>query len=277
MKDVAGILPRIVGPFPSYCCACGMQPEDAYVTTPLIGIGIAPLQERRAGSETLSRIVAFDRAEASAANITQTNLVTVSSFNGPQGLLWGYDLLPQPLVAHPLASDPRVRSAQPLMDATAALYGTIAIPRFPIMPGQHVLCAYKTGYQNGPCVLYGALAVAIAADRQRNADLFLEDHGTLADGYDEESSGEGNANGEAAVLQHLIDAVDRIGDNLRVEYSAIFVGFRACPVQAGEVGCVLTAAPYVHLARSAVPYGQLELLPSMSLGEWQRITFAPAK
>lgn len=277
MKDVAGILPRIVGPFPSHCCACGMQPEDAYVTTPLIGIGVAPRQGHPARSETLDRIVAFDRAEASSANITQTNLVTVSSFNGPQGLLWGYDLLPQPLIAHPLASDPRVRSAQPLMDATAALYGTITSPRFPIMPGQHVLCAYKTGYQNGPCVLYGALAIAIAVDRQRNADLFLEDHGTLADGYDEKSSGVGEADREAAVLEHLIDAVDRIGDNLRVEYSAIFFGFRACPVRTGEVGCVLTAAPYVHLARSAVPYGQLELLPSMPLGEWQQITCAPAK
>lgn len=277
MKDVAGLLPRIAGPFPSHCCACGMQPEDAYVTTPLIGIGVAPLQGRLAGSETLDRIVAFDRAEASSANITQTNLVTVSSFNGPQGLLWGYDLLPQPLASHPLASDPRVRSAQPLMDATAALYGTISSPRFPIMPGQHVLCAYKTGYHNGPCVLYGALAIAIAADRQRNADLFLEDHGTLVGNHDEERNGVGETSGEATVLEHLIDAVDRIGDNLRVEYEMIFVGFRACPVRVGEVGCVLTAAPYVHLARNAVPCGRPELLPSMPLGEWQRLTCAPAK
>jgi len=199
----------------------------------------------------------------------------VSSFNGPQGLLWGYDLLPQPFAAHPLASDPRVRSAQPLLDATTALYGTISSPRFPIMPGQHVLCAYKTGYQNGPCVLYGALAVAIAADRQRNADLFLEDYGPLADGQDEERSGVGEADRERAVLEHLIDAVDRIRDNLRVEYSAIFVGFRACRVRAGEVGCVLTAAPYVHLARSAVPYGQLELLPSMPLGSGSGLPALP--
>ena len=67
-----------------------MCPTDAYIAAPLIAFGVTP----RLASETLTKIVAFDRAEASFANITQTNMVQVSSFNGLNGILLGFDLLP---------------------------------------------------------------------------------------------------------------------------------------------------------------------------------------
>ena len=286
-KNVSEIVPRIVGPFERYCSASGMQPTDAYVTTPLIGIGVTRRTCSHSGSRLLDDIIAFDRAEASAANITQTNLVAVSSFNGLQGLLLGYDLLPQTLRSHPLLPQdtfPRVFDVQPLLSTTQALYGTVADPRFPVAPGQHLLCAYKTCYQDGPCVVYGALAIAIAADRSRHADLFLEDHGTLVgthgqtgsletastDAAEREGKDGADAGQQVSVLEHLIDAVGQIGDNLGVRYDKILIGFRSQTVQAGEVGCVLTAAPYVHLAQKAVPHGRPELLREISLADWEQ-------
>ena len=271
MKEVAALLQRVIGSFDRYCCGCGMQPTDAYVTTPLISTGVTTLQCSHSGSQLLDHIIAFDRAEASFANITQTNMIAVSSFNGLHGLLLGYDILPQRLAAHPLLGSKTgldIYDAEPLFAATQALYGTIAHQRFPIAPGQHILCAYKTLYRNGPCVLYGALAVAIAKDRDGNADLFMEDHGILV-GTNSEAA---NAEQESAVLHNLIDAVGKIGDNLAVQYHQIFIGFRSCVVEAGEVGCVLTAVPYIRLAQKAVPGNQPELLHQMSLQQWEEAT-----
>src|SRR5579863_6199157 len=102
IRATATILPRVIGPFEQYCSSCGMTPGSTYITAPLIGIGVARLACSCPGSPMLDYTIAFDRAEGAAANITQTNLITVSSFNGPQGLLLGYDLLRQPLCPHPL-------------------------------------------------------------------------------------------------------------------------------------------------------------------------------
>jgi len=272
-KDVPGLVRQVVGPFPRHCAGAGLLATQAYVTTPLISVGVANVTCSPGGSLLLDQILAFDRAEADTANLTQTNLVTVSSFNGLQGLLWGYDLLPQPLQRHPRLSAeafPHIYDARPLLDATQALYGTVREPRFPIAPGQHVLCACKTLYREGPCRLYGALAVAIAADRACHADLFLEDHGTLGEAHGEQAQHEP----EEAVLERLIDAVGQISDNLGVCYDKVFVGFRARAVPPKQIGCVLTAAPYIHLAQDAVPQDDPERLTQLSLADWQQAVHA---
>ena len=265
MRQVQALLPRVVGPFDRHCCGCGMEPDAAYVTTPLIGLGTAPLAGDPGGSRLLERIVAFDRAEGESANITQTNMVAVSSFNGLQGLLWGYDLVPQAFCPHHLLDDPAVLDAAPLFAATKSLYGTLAEKRFPVAPGQHILCACKTFYHVGPCLLYGALAVGIPEDRSRDADLFMEDHGAL----ETCGGGETPQEQERRALARLIDAVRQVGYNLGVRYSKILAGFRARAVREGEIGCVLTAAPYVRLARNAVPGGDPCRLACMAPADWE--------
>jgi len=264
MRQVQALLPRIIGPFEHHCCGCGMEPTAAYVTTPLIGLGTAALADDPGGSHLLERIVAFDRAEGESANVTQTNMVAVSSFNGLQGLLWGYDLVPQAFCSHPLLDDPAIFDAAPLFAATRALYGTLAAKRFPIAPGQHLLCACKAFYHSGPCLLYGTLAVGIPEDRGRNADLFMEDHGAL-----EIQGRETPQEQERRALARLVDAVRQIGDNLGVRYSQILAGFRARAVREGEIGCVLTAAPYIHLAQDAVPDRDPGRLARMALTDWE--------
>jgi len=264
-KNVSHILPNVVSPFDHYCSASGMQPIDAYVTTPLIATGVAPLNSSQNG---LDKIVAFDRAEGELANITQINMVTVSSFNGLNGVVLGYDILPQELQRHSLVNSalyPHVYDATPLFEATQALYGTVQEQRFPIRPGQHVLCASKTFYHVGPCVIYSALALAIAEDRSRNADLYMEDPGLLSADYDTHVSEEQ----QAAVIERLIHSVEQISQNLGVRYEKVFVGFKYRHVKAGEVGCAIAAAPYIHLARNAIPHGDPQLLQEMTLHQWQ--------
>lgn len=267
-KNIPHILQNIVSPFDLYCSASGMQPTDAYVTTPLITTGVTPIECSHSGSDLLDKIIAFDKAEGEFANITQTNMVTVSSFNGLNGVILGYDLLPQELVRHPLVDEgqyPHVYDASPLFNVTQALYGTVQDKHFPIAPGQHVLCAYKTFYHTGPSVIYGALALGIAEDRTRNADLYMEDHGTLAVGHGNQV----NAEQQSAVIENLILSVERISQNMGVRYEKVFIGFKHRAVKAGEMGCAITAAPYIHLARHAIPHGNPSLLQKMTLSEWQ--------
>ena len=263
-KNISHILQNVVSPFDHYCSGCGMQPSDFYVTTPLIATGVAPLNSSQNG---LDKIVAFDRAEGETANITQINMVTVSSFNGLNGVVLGYDILPQALRRHPLVDSeqyPHVYDANPLFEATQALYGTVQQQRFPIRPGQHVLCASKSFYQPGPCVIYSALALAIAEDRSRNADLYMEDPGLLSADCDTHVSEEQ----QASVIERLIHSVEQISQNLGIRYEKVFVGFKYRHVKAGEVGCAIAAAPYVHLAKNAIPHGDPQLLQEMPLHEW---------
>ena len=271
-RDAASIISRSVGSYENWCASAGILPGGGYIAAPLIGFGLCA-DEAEGSSPMLQSIVAFDRAESSTANLTQTNLIRVSSFCGVNGLLWGYDLARQPLRPHHALADSfgdsnrKVYDLEPLCDATQALLGTVKAPLFPIAPGEHLVCAYKSHTVRGACRLYGAMAIAIAADRSRHADLFMEDHGVLSYSEGEDTHNQDAQAQENRMLRHLLRSVEQVGENLGVEYSKVFIGLRSWWVPEGHVGCVLTAAPYLHLARNAVPRQPSDLL-DMTLDEW---------
>lgn len=255
-----GGLEKCVGPFERHCAAAPMRPDSAHVAAPLLAFGTAPLLT----SASLSRTVAFDRAEAEGANVTQTNMVRVSSFNGPSGLLLGHDVLPGDLRPSCLAPDrEEAWDAEPLFAATMALLGTVGGRRFPIMPGQHLLCAYKEAFLEGPGLVYAAFAIGLPEDRGRDADLFMEDVGA----FDPEADAEAQ---RRELARALLDSVALVGENLRVRYARVLVGVRVRAVPEGSVGCALAAAPYVQLARAAVPHGDAESLGRLPPQEWER-------
>lgn len=260
-RPVRRLLPKCVGPYERFSASAGMSSAAGYITAPLIGLGLTELSCSHPGSTMLDRIIAFDRAESSAANLTQTNLIAVSSFCGINGLIWGYDLARQPLVHHELLCPNGHSNAfelTPLLKATESLLGTVQMPRFPVAPGEHLVCAYKSHTSLGPGWLYGAMAIGIAEERGKHADLFMEDHGTLAEKAEEQ-----------VVLENLFRSVHVIGANLGVRYEKVFLGLSSVWVPDGQVGCALTAAPYLHLAQAAVPSGDPQLLAEMSLQEWE--------
>ena len=69
------------------------------------------------------------------------------------------------------------------------------------------------------------------------------------------------------LLRNIATSVIRCGDDSRVKYKAIFVGYRTEWIPEGYVGCALTCAPYVVLAKDAVPRGGAERLLDMTVSE----------
>ena len=52
-------------------------------------------------------------------------------------------------------------------------------------------------------------------------------------------------------------------------YEKIYVAFKEIPVEAQEVGCALVVAPYITLARNAIPRGGTGQLAESNLAQWQ--------
>ncbi len=192
-------------------------------------------------------------------------MTTVSSFCGPEGLIWGYDVA---RVDHPRAifvneaefSGINILDGGVLKEAAVALFGTNQNRRFPFLPGSHVPCAGKFRYFDGPTTIYYLVAIGIASDRERDACLFMEDVGEVM--YS-------NGSGELGKMKELlaknaVHSVLAIGTNQKIKFKEIFVDIGARNVPAGEVGCALAAMPYFHIAKNAYDKN----LHKMTLGSW---------
>lgn len=265
VRDAARILRGAIGPARDYCTGAGFAPGDCCVTAPTINIGVAPSLPAAGGSAYLNHTMAYDRAEVGGAYLGQVNMIAVSSFCGLNGLVLGHDLLKVESVLHaqaPVSAALPVYDLAALQRAAVALFGTVGAPRFPLMPGELVPCAFKIYPVEGEGVVWGALAVAIARDRRRNADLFMEELGG-AQGLHLVADHE-----VAGIVDRLLRSVLQVGRNLGVEYERVYVGVSQAPVPAGHVGCALSAVPYFKLAQGAVPTADPAGLAGLTLDEW---------
>ncbi|MEJ2718531.1 MAG: histidine decarboxylase, pyruvoyl type [Deltaproteobacteria bacterium] len=265
-----------LGPFDSYC--------DGYGNPGASGLGYVSVLKLETGSvpmdadNVLESIVSYDRAESTGTYVGQINMIAASSFSGLNGAVWGYHLAKADSIAdgslEPLSLHTRsdgvsipVYPVEPLLDACRRLFGTREQRRFPLLPGAHVACAVKSTTARGPVSIWCAIALAIAEDRQVNADLFIEDCGvssTQADGASR--SGELDR-----LVENIALSIIRCGDNSNVKYKEIFVGYKTDWIPEGNVGCALACAPYIVLARNAVPAAApAERLLLLSLSEWER-------
>lgn len=152
---------------------------------------------------------------------------------------------------------------EPLLQAGEALFGTATDRRYPLLPGSHVVCATKDVTVKGPTTVWSAIALSIAEDRTQDSSLFIEDVG-------HDDAGRSPAETENALnarLEQIVDSVMLCGEDQDVRYKQIFVGSRAQWVPEGYVGCALTCAPYLVLARNAVPpEGNLH---ELTLSQWE--------
>jgi histidine decarboxylase len=248
------------------------QTQAHYVLGVNFSVAKVAKQFSHDGSSNLDDINAFDLAEVSAANIGQINMMKVSSFCGPKGLIWGYDLCKSKtnsnewgITSDDICADGGVRiySIESLADSFKRLTGTPDSPRFPFLPGSHVPCATKSINREGPCILYSGLAIGIPYIRETQACVLMEDFGTIPlfekniDAYERE------------ICINICKSVLQIGKNQRVQYKEIFIGIRRIKVEAGEVGCALVAAPYFVLPTQAVPSPQVLL--TVTLDEWEKM------
>lgn len=247
------ILRNTISPYDQYCS--GYSGDGPYLVALVIGQGIFAKTFSHAGSNLLDSIVAYDRAEIAGAYIGQINMITVSSFCGPQGLIWGYDIAKTDCSPISFLSDKdlvpfsgiTIKNGASLHNAAKMLFGTNSDRHFPFLPGSHVPCAGKFRYFEGPTVIYSAVAIGIPKNRENDACLFMEDVGEFT-----------LMNGDNSTMQmmrrltiNMIQSVLEVGHNQKVEYKEILVDVNYRTVKSGEIGCALVAAPYFHIARRA--------------------------
>jgi len=81
------------------------------------------------------------------------------------------------------------------------------------------------------------------------------------------------------LYRNTAESVIRCGDDQNVQYKGIFVGCKIEWIPEGYVGCALTCAPYVVLARKVVPAGEKpDVLVNLTLSEWEKaIGLSPLK
>jgi histidine decarboxylase len=247
---------RFSGYFSDYNHLCqGARHASRY----LIAFNVSAAKTKRLlgnpGSSDLDEVNAFDLAEVQRMNLGQLNLIRVSSFCGPEGLIWGYDIKPNPgLREHGLTELTDVQgglvpvySATPLMDSATDLFGTIERKRFPIAPGSLCPAAWKSLRLDSPGTAYASLAFGIAADRTNNACCLMEDVGTVP-----ETDAAAGDDWRKRILEMTSRSVLSIFANQRARCKEIFVAMSSVSVGEGEVGCALLLAPYFSVARNAV-------------------------
>jgi histidine decarboxylase len=266
-----------VGPFEDYA--------DGYGNSGASGLGYISALKLQTGKvkadmdEVLEGIVSYDRAETLGTYVGQINMIAASSFNGLNGAVWGYHLATHESIADgsikPLFTKERsdgvelpVYSVEPLLDAGQRLFGTDDERRYPILPGAHTICAVKSCTTHGPTSVWCAIAIAIAEDREKDSNLFIEDAGdSIPGGHDDEA----RVVFLDGLMQKIATSIVRCGDDSNVKYKEIFVGYKTEWIPEGYVGCSLTCAPYVVLAKNAVPKGKpAASMLKMTIADWEK-------
>jgi histidine decarboxylase len=180
----------------------------------------------------------------------------------------------------------------PLLDAAIRLFGRIDKEatqvdrrRFPPMPGAHVICANKAASQRGPGYIWCAIAVAIAADRHKDANLFVEDANVIPVVETVDSSGRQivvpSREQVEMILQQSLRAVAKsvllCGQDQNVVFDKIYLGAKFIYARTDEWGCALTCAPYVVLAQDAVVPGKPAAhIMDLTITQWeQRLGLTP--
>lgn len=246
---------------------------SANTNTYFLGVNFAVARTKKdlshRGSSTLDRIKVFDLAETGAANIGQINMMIVSSFCGPNGLIWGLDVCKMPKeenrwglkIAGNDGEEVKIYNIENLVEAFKKLTGTIDEPRFPFLPGSHVPCACKQITVEEEGTIYTALGIGIPEDRQRNACLLMEDVGTIPDDVEDMEEY------KKEIVKNVARSVLKIGKIQKIKYKEIFLGIKEIKVGKEEVGCALVAAPYFTLAKDAMP--QNKDLSKLTIDEWE--------
>jgi len=262
------VVRQAVGPFEEHCDGYSNPGASGfgYITAVTMDLGVA----RETLDQELATIIAYDRASSNGTYIGQINMLQASSFTGVNGEIWGYDIAhaegpDSPLfeVRRPEGPPLPAYSLDPLLDASRRLLGTREERRFRLLPGCLVAAAMKGTSASGECWLWCAMGLAIAHDRDIDASLFMEDYGVLPAGDDPAAFGQ-------TELRRMAQSVPYIEQDQLVRYRRVSVGYKYERVPANHVGAAMLVAPYLVLARRAVPPAGPEALLTMTISQWER-------
>lgn len=271
------IVEGALSPFDPYCMGY-LNPGasgNGYISTLKLSTGLVNVEGLDPGTEG---IVSYDRCEKNDAYIGQINMLTASSFCGINGAVWGYDLAKADKIADGSLEalfklqgknkEIPVYPVDPLLDSTERLFGVQPQRRFPPMPGAHVVCANKSTTskkEDAPCWVWSAIALAIIEDRKTGSNLFIEDTNTCPGDWNKEQVIDFLENTQDEIAKSII----LCGMDQGVSYKEIFVGYKYEFVPENYVGCALTCAPYVLLARDAIPPQGVDAMLNMTITQWE--------
>lgn len=283
--DAARVIERAIGPEPDFCMGYmnpGAPDGRGYISTLKLSVNAVNVKDL---DKVTENIVSYDRCEKDDANIGQINMLTVSSFCGQNGAVWGYDLAvhediatgaekPMYMQEQPEGKDSiPVYNVAPLLDAAKRLFGTVDEVRFKPMPGAHVICANKDAVVRGPGYVWCSIGIAILKDRSKGSCLFIEDAGSFGDAETTEAELKAYLD---ETQRRVTNSVVLCGQDQLVEYERIYVGYKYLKINANQVGCALTCAPYVYLAQNAIPEGYNPgQLKGMPINEWEKLLGLP--
>lgn len=273
-----------ISPFDDYCDGYGCPGAQGlgYVTTLKVSTGTVA----RTDDLLLDDIVVYDKAECSDAYIGQINMLTASSFCGVAGQIWGHDLAIhediysnkiQPVLSLEQYNGALldVYDATPLLDAARNLFGTESARHFPLAPGAHVICANKSVNSFRPrddrplregegYGVWSCIAISLAKDRDNCSDLFIEDAGIWIKN-DNEQHLKTFLND---MRKSVVWSITECGKDSHVVFDRTYIGFSYSMMKPGDIGTAITVAPYVTLARKAIPSTGFYGLNDMQLNEW---------
>lgn len=279
---------QAVGPYDNHCDWYGNPESDAtrHVLVPMIGVAHADpslVSKRRYMSECTEQIMAYDNAEVLDTYIGQINMIVVSSFT--REFIWGYHLVPPEEGFISLSNGPTavvdggrsipLFSAEPILDASRALFGTKNAKRFPIAAGSMVNAAAKWKEEVGQTHLYAAIGIGIVENPSLSAaHLLMEDVGVVPPEVGEERF---DTHFVGDIVGHMGERIRDIQHNQGVQYKEILVAWRHAVIPEGHMGCALVAAPYITLAKSAVfrDNGSIRPIDTMTRQQWEQDVFGP--
>lgn len=296
-----------IGAFGPYCMGY-LNPGasgNGYISTIKLSVGKVSIVGLDKGTEG---IVSYDRCQKNDAYAGQVNFIKVPSFCGLNGALWGYHLAKaeeiangtlEPMFTYPgpgYPADEKLREQDPIpvyplgpiLDTIVRLFGRMdqvdkTVPpvdrrRFPPMPGAHVPWAVNHAAVRGPAYVWSAFAVAVPNDPKTEAHVFVEDADVIPaqlvtnpDGKIETIPSPEQVKGTLLGRLHSIAKCQILcGQDQGVVLTKIFTGGKFIYAGPGEWGCALTCAPYIVLARDAIPSNwEASMLLDKTIGEWE--------
>ena len=275
-----------ISPFAQYCDGYGCPGAQGFGYVSVIKVATGSVE--KTSDSLLDGIVAYDSAEAEEAYIGQINMITASSFCGIAGQVWGYDLAvadeirnnsQKPLFSIKQYDDTLlpVYDGRPLLSAGKALFGTESNRRFPLVPGAHVICANKSitalrpkhnhpdPHKNEAFGVWCYIALSISKEREKSANLFIEDAGLW--------NKDDNINHlNEFLVSHrktVVLSITACGQQQSVVYDRTYISYAYTIMKPNHIGTALAVAPYIVLAQDAIPNHRFDALNNMTLSQWE--------
>ncbi len=281
-----GIEKEAISPFAKYCDGYGCPGAQGFGYVSVIKVATGSVE--KTSDSLLDGIVAYDLAEAEEAYIGQINMITASSFCGIAGQVWGYDLAvadeiennsQKPLFSIKQYDDTPlpIYDGRPLLAAGKALFGTESNRRFPLVPGAHVICANKSitalrpkhknpdQHKNEAFGVWCFIALSISKERDKSANLFIEDAGLWRKDDDI-----GHLRSFLQSHRRTVAlSITACGQQQSVIYDRTYISYAYTIMKPNHIGTALAVAPYIVLAQDAIPASGFNALNNMTLSHWE--------